>query len=160
KALKKKKPTRRDTVQYWSESQFEGLKGALPGKLYSKGPLPWRLLAYLLKVAPEVSKVRNVLRKRLMDAARVKSSETHLARMLLPLAEHGFVPLDPPPPAPVADTPGSSNAPVADAPGSSKTPVADAPGSSKTLVADAPGSPSPAYEVVRAMPTEALDKLL
>ena len=56
KALKKKKPSRRENAQYWSEGQFAQLQAAPPGKLYSKGPLPWRLLAYLLKISPEVSK--------------------------------------------------------------------------------------------------------
>ena len=45
KALKKKKPKRRETEQYWVEGHFNQLKAAPPGKLYSKGPLPWRLLA-------------------------------------------------------------------------------------------------------------------
>jgi superfamily II DNA/RNA helicase len=103
KALKKKKPTRRDNAVYWSESQFTQLQGAPPGKLYSKGPLPWRLLAYLLKVSPEVSKVRGFLRKRLLDTPRILASEKLLDRMLLTLAEHGFVTLDPPPPPPPAD---------------------------------------------------------
>jgi superfamily II DNA/RNA helicase len=98
KALKKKKPSRRDNAVYWSESQFQQLQGAPPGKLYSKGPLPWRLLAYLLELSPEVSRVRAVLRKRLMDEARIKSSEKALDRMLLTLAERGFVTLDPAPP--------------------------------------------------------------
>src|SRR5262249_55315063 len=71
KALKKKKPIRSEKTVFWTESQFEQLKGAPPGKLYSKGPLPWRLLAYLLKTSPEISRVRKVLRKRLMDEARV-----------------------------------------------------------------------------------------
>jgi hypothetical protein len=102
KALKKKKPTRRDNAVYWSESQFAQLQAAPPGKLYSKGPLPWRLLAYLLKISPDVSKVRTVLRKRLMDDTRIKSSETALDRMLLTLAERGFVTLDPAPPPPPA----------------------------------------------------------
>ena len=54
KALKKKKPKRRETEQYWVEGHFNQLQAAPPGKLYSKGPLPWRLLAYLLEVSPEV----------------------------------------------------------------------------------------------------------
>jgi superfamily II DNA/RNA helicase len=103
KALKKKKPSRRENAVYWSEAQFTQLQGAPPGKLFSKGPLPWRLLAYLLKVSPEVARVRGFLRKRLLDAARVQASEKHLDRMLLTLAEHGFVTLDPAPPAPQAD---------------------------------------------------------
>jgi superfamily II DNA/RNA helicase len=100
KALKKKKPTRRDTVVYWGEGQFQQLQAAPPGKLYSKGPLPWRLLAYLLQVSPEVARVRIFIRKRLMDAPRIKSAETALDQMLLTLAERGFVSLDPAPPPP------------------------------------------------------------
>jgi superfamily II DNA/RNA helicase len=100
KVLKKKKPSRRETVTYWSEGQFTQLQGALPGKLYSKGPLPWRLLAYLLKISPEVGKVRNVIRKRLMDEPRVRAGEKALDHMLLTLHRAGFVVLDPLPPPP------------------------------------------------------------
>jgi superfamily II DNA/RNA helicase len=109
KALKKKKPTRRDNAVYWSESQFAQLQAAPPGKLYSKGPLPWRLLAYMLKLSQEVAKVRNLLRKRLMDEARMKANEKNLDRMLLTLADRGFVSLDPPPP-PRSDDPNASQA--------------------------------------------------
>jgi superfamily II DNA/RNA helicase len=103
KALKKKKPSRREGVAYWSEGQFKQLQGAPPGKLYSKGPLPWRLLAYLLKLSPEVSKVRAVVRKRLMDETRVQAQEKALDCMLLTLAARGLVTLDPPPPPPPAE---------------------------------------------------------
>jgi superfamily II DNA/RNA helicase len=99
KALKRKKPSRREGVAYWSEGQFKQLQGAPPGKLYSKGPLPWRLLAYLLKLSPEVAKLRAVVRKRLMDEARIKAQEVGLDHMVLTLAARGFVTLDPPPPA-------------------------------------------------------------
>src|SRR5436190_12069647 len=58
KDLKRKKPSRREGVKYWGEGDFERLKSAPPGKLYSKGPLPWRLLAYMLKVSPEISIIR------------------------------------------------------------------------------------------------------
>jgi superfamily II DNA/RNA helicase len=98
KALKKKKPTRRENVQYWSEAQFKQLQGAPPGKLYSKGSFPWRLLAYLLKLSPEVSKVRSVIRKRLLDEPRIAAQEKALDSMLLTLAAGGYVTLDPPPP--------------------------------------------------------------
>jgi superfamily II DNA/RNA helicase len=100
KALKKKKPSRNENAVYWSEGQFRQLQGAAPGKLYSKGPFPWRLLAYLLKLSPEVSKVRTVIRKRLMDEPRVKASEVQLDRMLRTLADKGYVTLDPPPAPP------------------------------------------------------------
>jgi superfamily II DNA/RNA helicase len=98
KALKKKKPLRSDTIQYWTEGMFERLKTAPAGKLYSKGPLPWRLLAYLLKVSPEVERVRRVIRKRLMDSPRIAAQEKQLERMLLTLHNGGFVTLDPTPP--------------------------------------------------------------
>jgi len=98
KTLKRKKPTRNENRQYWSEGQFKQLQAAPPGKLYSKGPLPWRLLAYMLKLSPEVARVRNLIRKRLMDEPRVKAGEAWLERMLLTLATAGFVTLDPLPP--------------------------------------------------------------
>lgn len=100
KALKKKKPSRRENVLYWTEGQYRQLQAAPPGKLYSKGPLPWRLLAYLLRVSPEVAKIRTFLSKRLMDEPRIKSSERALDQMLLTLAAAGFVTLEPEPPAP------------------------------------------------------------
>src|SRR5690606_8998381 len=52
KRLRKKMPTRRTNEQYWNEDQFEKLIAAPPGKLVSRGHLPWRLLAYLLTLSP------------------------------------------------------------------------------------------------------------
>jgi superfamily II DNA/RNA helicase len=107
KDLKRKKPTRSDTRAYWSESQFKQLQGAPPGKLYSKGPLPWRLLAYLLKISPEVSLIRSVIRKRLMDEARIQAQDAALDRMLVTLYHAGYVTLLPelPPTPPVSEVP-------------------------------------------------------
>jgi superfamily II DNA/RNA helicase len=102
KDLKRKKPTRSDTRVYWSEGQFKQLQGAPPGKLYSKGPLPWRLLAYLLKISPEVARIRSVIRKRLMDEPRIRAQDAALDRALVTLARHGYVTLAPEPPAPDA----------------------------------------------------------
>jgi superfamily II DNA/RNA helicase len=98
KDLKRKKPTRSDTRMYWSEGQFKQLQTAPPAKLYSKGPMPWRLLAYLLKISPEVQRVRNVMRKRLMDEPRIKAAEIQLEQMLQTLARTGYVMLTPEPP--------------------------------------------------------------
>ncbi len=95
KDLKRKKPTRRETEQYWSEAMFKQLQAAPPGKLYSKGPLPWRLLAYLLKVSPDVERLRAVVRKRLLDEPRIKAGERVLESMLRTLAKGGFVTLEP-----------------------------------------------------------------
>jgi superfamily II DNA/RNA helicase len=98
KDLKRKKPSRRENALYWTEGQFDRLKGAPPGNLYSKGPIPWRLLAYLLKLSPEIERVRAVLRKRLMDEPRIKAQEKILNSMLLTLAAADYVTLTPEPP--------------------------------------------------------------
>ncbi len=105
KALKRKKPSRSDTHTYWSENQFKQLQAAPAGKLYSKGALPWRLLAYLIKISPEASLIRNVLRKRLMDEPRIEAQEKNLTRMLRILATSGFVTLSPEPPGPEVENP-------------------------------------------------------
>ena len=99
KALKKKMPTRRPNEQYWNEPQFQKLITAPPGKLASKGQLPWRLLAYLLKLSPDVGRLVSFVRKRLLDSASMERAETRLQEMLLTLWAGGFLALDPPPPA-------------------------------------------------------------
>src|SRR5262249_2518188 len=73
--------------------------------LYSKGPIPWRLLAYLLKLSPEIARVRAVMRKRLMDEPRIKANEKILESMLLTLASGGYVTLSPEPPRPTEGEP-------------------------------------------------------
>ena len=40
--------------QYWSEAQFKQLQGRPAGQALQQGAAPWRLLAYLLKLSPEV----------------------------------------------------------------------------------------------------------
>jgi superfamily II DNA/RNA helicase len=131
KALLRKKPARSEQKKYWGEGDFKRLQGAPPGKLFSKGPLPWRLLAYLLKLSPEVSRVRNVIRKRLLDEPRIHAGEQHLERMLHTLAQAGYVVLEP-------------------APGSSGEPAA-------SPSEQNPPKPPP---IVLATPTAELDKLL
>jgi len=98
KALLKKKPTRNSNKKYWNDADFERLKNAAPARLYSKGPLPWRLLAYLLKVSPDVEKIRSVVRKRLLDQPRIEAGLKQLTRMLVTLHANGFVKLEPEPP--------------------------------------------------------------
>lgn len=97
KALKKKMPKKRDGFTYWSEAQFEQLKNAKSGKLSSRGPLPWRMLAHLLKVSPEVDKIRRLIDSRLLDGARAKTAMKDLRDMLQTLWRAGYVTLDPVP---------------------------------------------------------------
>ncbi len=100
KALERKQPTRRSTEQYWNETQFQKLVEAPPGSLFSKGPLPWRLLAYMLERSPEIARIRTIVRKRLQDAPRLAAGERQLRNMLIALEQGGFVKLDPPNPDP------------------------------------------------------------
>jgi superfamily II DNA/RNA helicase len=98
KAMKRKMPHRRDNEQYWNEAQFQKLIAAPPGKLYSRGPLPWRLLGYMLDASPEVDIIRRLIGKRLMDAAHLEGAQRDLERMLLVLHKAGYVRLEPEPP--------------------------------------------------------------
>jgi superfamily II DNA/RNA helicase len=153
KALKRKKPARSETRQYWGEGQFKQLQAAPPGKLYSKGFIPWRLLAYLLKISPEVAKVRTVLRKRLMDEPRIKAGEAALERMLLTLAGGGFVTLEPPPPPPE-----DKDKETAKQPSSDKASILAAALSPLPVPVSAPSAEP--YRALLARPTPELDKLL
>lgn len=166
KALKKKRPTRRETETYWNEAQFEKLKSAPPGKLYSKGPLPWRLLAYLLGLSPEVAKIRNLIHKRLMDEPRIKAGEAALDRMLLSLWAGGYVKLDPEPPAKgdKKETPDES-APS----GAESKPFGSSlmlgqprpkPSDRDSVAASGSKEPPPRYSPMLATPTESLAQLL
>jgi len=113
KSLKKKMPKRRANQQYWNEAQFDKLRASPPGKLYSTGPLPWRLLAYMLDAGPDVEPIRQLVGKRLMEAGGGEDAQRELDRMLVALHKGGFVNLEPPPPPPEAtsgDQPASADA--------------------------------------------------
>ena len=99
KALKKKMPTRRSGEQYWNEAQFNKLCAAPPGNLYSRGPLPWRLLAYMLDASPEVDIIRRLVAKRLMDPGRIEAGQRQLDQALMTLWRAGYVTLEPQPPS-------------------------------------------------------------
>jgi hypothetical protein len=85
-------------VQYWNEAQFTRLIEAPPTKLQSQGFIPWRLLAYLLSRSPDVSLIRTVVSKRLMNPKQLETSQTRLIEMLITLHRTGFIQLDPKPP--------------------------------------------------------------
>ncbi|MBN2216364.1 MAG: DEAD/DEAH box helicase [Pirellulales bacterium] len=98
KRLKKKQPTRRAGEQYWNQEQFEKLCAASPAKLASRGPLPWRLLAYMLEASPEVDRIRELVGRRLMDPKKLELGQRELDRMLITLHRAGYVRLEPEPP--------------------------------------------------------------
>ncbi|MDW8224306.1 MAG: DEAD/DEAH box helicase, partial [Gemmatales bacterium] len=99
KELKRKKPSRRENQVYWSEGDFHRLRNSPPGKLSSKGQLPWRLLAYMLKISPEIDPIRQMIRKRLLPPHQIGVAEKTLDTMLRVLHRSGFVRLEPEPPA-------------------------------------------------------------
>ncbi len=98
KNLKRKAPKRRENEQYWNEDQFKKLIAAPPGKLASRGELPWRLLAYLLQISPDVDRLREFVGKRLLEAKPQEVAQKQLDRMLLTLWAAGYVDLHPRPP--------------------------------------------------------------
>lgn len=99
KALKKKQPKRTPNLQYWTEQQFLKLKNAPAGNLESKGLVPWRMLAYMLKASPEVTRLRELVQKRLLFGRKQEAGQKDLDRMLGTLWSAGYVRLEPEPPA-------------------------------------------------------------
>lgn len=99
KQMEKKTPRRRDGVTYWTEAQLEKLRDAPPGKLESKGRLPWRLLAYMLDADSDLSHLRDAVGKRLLPSNQIESQQKLLTRMLVTLHDGGFIDLQPPPPS-------------------------------------------------------------
>ena len=98
KSLKKKQPKRREGQQYWSQAQFEQLIAAPSADLESRGPLPWRLLVYMLNISDDVQKIRTLVSKRLLDARKKELAQKDLNRQLVTLWRGGYVTLDPKPP--------------------------------------------------------------
>ncbi|MDD3468410.1 MAG: DEAD/DEAH box helicase [Thermoguttaceae bacterium] len=98
KALKKKQPKKSPDEQYWTEAQYDKLRDAKPVNLASHGLFPWRLLAYLLDFSPDLEKIRDVVRHRLMSGAEIEAGLRDLDRMLVTLWDAGLVRLDPAPP--------------------------------------------------------------
>jgi superfamily II DNA/RNA helicase len=98
KAMKKKMPVRSPNRQYWDEAQFQKLRAAPARSLASQGQLPWRMLAYMLQISPDVERVRHLVRKRLMEPKRIILAERELHQMLRTLHAAGVLRLEPEPP--------------------------------------------------------------
>ena len=160
KKLKKKMPKRRSTEQYWNEAQFEKLKAAPPGDLRSTGPLPWRLLAYMLEASPHVDLVRKLVSKRLMDGKRLEKAQEALDAMLITLWRAGYLLLDPEPPK--LDAPEEADAPPPEAK-KSKTQLLLEEALSTTGQSPQPAEKDdgpPPYKAEFAYPTETLHQLV
>jgi len=167
KALKKKMPTRSPERQYWDEAQFQKLRAAPSGNLVSRGPLPWRLLAYLLKLSPDVDRLRQLVRKRLMEPKALEQGLKQLDKMLITLHRGGFIQLSPPPPEPEPETPAATTE-------TTPTPAVQTSWLSQQLQAAvdqkaqaqglkidlAARTPSSEYRPDRAEPTDRLSQLL
>ena len=97
RTFNKRIPRRRKTLQYYDESHFAKLQTARPAPLSSRGPLPWRLLVYLLSLSPEVERVRSFIRKRFLGPRRREAAVEDLNRMILTLWKGGYVTLEPQP---------------------------------------------------------------
>ncbi|MCA9183670.1 MAG: DEAD/DEAH box helicase [Planctomycetales bacterium] len=97
KALKKKKPKRREGETYWTQEQFDKLRMGEAANLVSKGDLPWRLLAYMLLKNPAVEPLRNLVTKRLLDSRQIEVAQKQLNRMLITLWTGGYIELEPKP---------------------------------------------------------------
>ena len=97
KALKKKMPKRREGVQYWTEPQFQQLIAAPSADLASRGPLPWRLLVYMLDISSDVKLIRDLVAGRLLGEKEQTQAQKQLDRMLMTLYRSGYVVLEPKP---------------------------------------------------------------
>jgi len=93
KKMKKKAPTRRSTEQYWSEEQFWKLKDMPPGRLASRGTIPWRLLAHIISLDSDIEPIRKMIGRRLMSDKWVKEGQKQLDDMLTTLHQSGFITL-------------------------------------------------------------------
>jgi len=98
KALKKKQPKHREGQQYWTQDQFEKLVAAPSADLVSRGPLPWRLLVYMLDASPDVDLIRKLVSRRLLDPRTQELAQKQLNRQLMTLWRGGYVTLEPKPP--------------------------------------------------------------
>ncbi|MDR2115688.1 MAG: DEAD/DEAH box helicase [Planctomycetaceae bacterium] len=94
KKMKKKAPSRRTTEQYWTEDQFLKLKEMPPGKLASRGVIPWRLLAHIISLDHNIEPIRQIVGRRLMSEKWVREGQKKLDEMLLILSDAGFIRLE------------------------------------------------------------------
>lgn len=170
KDLKRKQPSRRATEQYWTEQQFEKLRSSPPLKLTSRGPIPWRLLAFMLESSPEIEPIRQLVGKRLMEGGRIFGAQKQLDRMLMALWAAGYVELEPHPPKATDNArsePGNATTGQAQTHAEPHAPQLTLGKSATSHLKTSNPNPKiensepepPGYRPVRAIPTEQLAKL-
>ncbi|MBK9127139.1 MAG: DEAD/DEAH box helicase [Phycisphaerales bacterium] len=91
KEMERKRPTRRKTEQYWSEGQFRELIKAGPGKLYSRGMIPYSVLIFLLTRTGAVHEAREFVSRRFNGAAQIEKFQQQLDFMLDNLQALGYL---------------------------------------------------------------------
>lgn len=91
KELERKRPTRRKTVQYWSEGQFRTLIQAGPAKLASRSMIPYQVLIYLLTRTGTLHESREFLSKRFNTPEWLAKFSEQLEHMIANLAQFGYL---------------------------------------------------------------------
>jgi hypothetical protein len=90
-------PTRRQGETYWNKEQFQKLVIAPAANLSSRGPLPWRLLATMLRENPEVQPLRDLVGRRLLAPIDIAKGQKELNQMFVTLWTAGFIDVTPKP---------------------------------------------------------------
>lgn len=91
KDLERKKPSRRNTEQYWAEGQFQMLIKAGPAKLFSGSMIPYQFLIYMLTKTGTLREVRSFLSKRFTNAERIGKFQDQLKFMIQNLAKFEYL---------------------------------------------------------------------
>ena len=91
KQLERKKPSRRKTVQYWTEGQMRVLINSGPAKLASRSMIPYQVLIYLLTRSGSLAEVREFLSKRFNTAAKLEKFQNQTDYMTDNLARFGYL---------------------------------------------------------------------
>ena len=108
KALKKKKPTRRENARVLERGAVPAIAGGAAGQAVQQGAAAVAVAGLPAEtVAGGGAGAHGAPQAARWTKPRIKASEKALDRMLLTLADRGFVTLDPPLPQPEADASGS-----------------------------------------------------
>ncbi|UCG32527.1 MAG: DEAD/DEAH box helicase [Phycisphaerales bacterium] len=91
KQLERKKPTRRKTVQYWTEGQFQTLIRSGPANLYSQSMIPYQFLIFMLTKTGTLDEVREFLSRRFNSPERIAKWQDQFALMIDNLAALGYL---------------------------------------------------------------------